>query len=216
MKRKERYNKIIEWFQKNMAFAESELHYKNPYELLVAVILSAQCTDIRVNIVTPDFFKKYPTSKLLAKANSEDVFELIRSISYPNSKTKHLITMAQMLENDFGGIVPDNIFDLQKLPGVGIKTANVVASIVYNKPVIAVDTHVFRVSHRTGLVDESDKTPEKAGKQLEKNIPEKLRAISHHWLILHGRYVCTARSPHCDDCGINKYCKYFENRLQKT
>ncbi|MDR0753846.1 MAG: endonuclease III [Prevotellaceae bacterium] len=214
MKRKERYEKIIDWFQKNMSVAESELHYGNPYELLVAVILSAQCTDIRVNIVTPDFFKKYPNSKLLAKANSEDVFELIRSISYPNSKTKHLTAMAQMLENDFGGTVPDNVSDLQKLPGVGIKTANVVASIVYGKPVIAVDTHVFRVSHRTGLADESDKTPEKVEKKLEKNIPEKLRAVSHHWLILHGRYVCTARSPHCYDCGINKYCQYFENNFQ--
>jgi endonuclease-3 len=215
MNRSERYSKIINWFQKNMAFAQSELRYKNPYELLVAVILSAQCTDVRVNMVTPDFFKKYPNYKLLAEANDEDVFQLIRSISYPNSKTKHLTAMARMLENDFGGIVPDNVHDLQKLPGVGIKTANVVASIVYNKPVIAVDTHVFRVAHRTGLVDESDKTPEKVGKHLEKNIPENLRSISHHWLILHGRYVCTARSPHCCDCGVNKYCKYFENSLKK-
>ncbi|MDR0420583.1 MAG: endonuclease III [Prevotellaceae bacterium] len=215
MKRKERYSEIINWFQKNMAVAESELHYKNPYELLVAVILSAQCTDVRVNMVTPDFFKKYPNSQLLAEANAEDVFQLIRSISYPNSKTKHLTAMARMLENDFGGAVPDNVNDLQKLPGVGIKTANVVASIVYGKPVIAVDTHVFRVAHRTGLAEESDKTPEKVGKRLENNIPEQLRAISHHWLILHGRYVCTARSPHCLDCGINRYCKYFENSLKK-
>jgi endonuclease-3 len=215
MKRKDRYDKILKWFQKNMAVAESELRYRNPYELLVAVILSAQCTDVRVNMVTPDFFKKYPTSKLLAQANDEDVFDLIRSISYPNNKTRHLIAMAQMLENNFGGTVPDDVDDLQKLPGVGRKTANVVASIVYKKPVIAVDTHVFRVAHRIGLVDESAATPEKVETQLEKNIPEKLRAISHHWLILHGRYVCTARAPKCSDCGINKYCNYFENIPQK-
>ncbi|MDR3227458.1 MAG: endonuclease III [Prevotellaceae bacterium] len=210
MKLKDKYDNIIKWFQQNMAVAESELRYKNPYELLVAVILSAQCTDVRVNMVTPNFFKKYPNSKLLAKANDEDVFDLIRSISYPNNKTKHLTAMARMLENDFGGTVPDNVDDLQKLPGVGRKTANVVASVVYKLPVIAVDTHVFRVAHRIGLVTPSATTPEKVEMQLEKNIPEKFRAISHHWLILHGRYVCTARSPHCPDCGIKKYCKYFE------
>ena len=195
-----------------MAIAESELRYKNPYELLVAVILSAQCTDVRVNIVTPALFAKYPNSKLLARANEEDVFDLIRSISYPNNKTKHLIAMAQMLENDFGGTLPDNVDDLQKLPGVGKKTANVVASIVYKKPVIAVDTHVFRVAHRTGLVNSAATTPEKVELQLEKNIPEQFRAISHHWLILHGRYVCTARAPQCSACGINKYCKEFAEK----
>ncbi|MDR2126407.1 MAG: endonuclease III [Prevotellaceae bacterium] len=215
MKQKDRYSKITGWFRSNMAFAESELRYSNAYELLVAVILSAQCTDVRVNMVTPALFKKYPSSKLLAKANIEDVFELIHSISYPNNKAKHLVAMAQMLEDDFGGLIPDSVRDLQKLPGVGIKTANVIASIVYNKPVIAVDTHVFRVAHRTGLVDESDKTPEKVEEKLERNIPEQFRAVSHHWLILHGRYVCTARSPHCSDCGISKYCKYFEDNLQR-
>ena len=210
MKLKDRYDNIIKWFSENMTIAESELHYKNPYELLVAVILSAQCTDVRVNMITPSLFKKYPNSKLLARANYEDVFGIIRSISYPNNKTKHLIAMAQMLENDFAGIIPDNVDDLQKLPGVGRKTANVIASIVYNKPVIAVDTHVFRVAHRTGLVSSLANTPEKVEMQLEKNIPEQFRAISHHWLILHGRYVCTARAPQCSACGINKYCKKFE------
>lgn len=217
MRIKDRYNSIIQWFSENMTVAESELHYKNSYELLVAVILSAQCTDIRVNMITPSLFKKYPCSKLLAKAKNEDVFDIIRSISYPNNKTKHLIAMALMLENDFGGIVPDNVDDLQKLPGVGKKTANVVASIVYKKPVIAVDTHVFRVSHRIGLVSSTATTPEKVEIQLEKNIPEQFRAISHHWLILHGRYVCTARTPQCQNCGISKYCKLFEkNNRQHT
>ena len=211
MKLKDRYENIIKWFCENMSIAESELHYKNPYELLVAVILSAQCTDVRVNIVTPVLFKKYPTAKLLAKANDEDVFDIIRSISYPNNKTKHLISMAQMLENDFAGVIPDNVEDLQKLPGVGKKTANVVASIVYKKPVIAVDTHVFRVAHRIGLVNSTATTPEKVEMQLEKNILEEFRAISHHWLILHGRYICTARAPKCNNCAINKYCKQFEN-----
>ncbi|MDR3286329.1 MAG: endonuclease III [Prevotellaceae bacterium] len=210
MKLKDKYDNIIQWFQQNMAVAESELRYKSPYELLVAVILSAQCTDVRVNMVTPALFKKYPSSKLLAKANDEDVFDIIRSISYPNNKAKHLTAMAKMLENDFGGIVPDNVDDLQKLPGVGRKTANVVASVIYKLPVIAVDTHVFRVAHRIGLVTSSATTPEKVEMQLEKNIPEKFRAISHHWLILHGRYVCTARSPHCADCGISKYCKSWK------
>jgi len=211
MKIKDRYENIINWFQENMPVAESELHYENPYQLLVAVILSAQCTDVRVNIVTPKLFKKYPTSKAMANADLEDIFTLIRSISYPNNKSKHLIGMAQMLENDFGGVVPQNVDELQKLPGVGRKTANVVASVIYNKPVIAVDTHVFRVAYRIGLVTKKATTPEKVEFQLEKNIAENLRAISHHWLILHGRYVCTARSPHCEDCGINKYCSYFHN-----
>ena len=211
MKIKERYENIINWFQKNMPVAESELHYENPYQLLVAVILSAQCTDVRVNIVTPKLFKKYPTSKAMANADLEDIFTLIRSISYPNNKSKHLIGMAQMLENDFGGVVPQNVDELQKLPGVGRKTANVVASVIYNKPVIAVDTHVFRVAHRIGLVNKKATTPEKVESQLEKNIAENLRAISHHRLILHGRYVCTARSPRCADCGINKYCSYYHN-----
>ena len=214
MKLKEKYDNIIKWFCDNMPIAESELRYKNPYELLVAVILSAQCTDVRVNMVTPAFFKKYPSAKLLAEANDRDVFDLIRSISYPNNKTKHLIAMAQMLENDFGGIVPDNVSDLQKLPGVGKKTANVIASVVYKKPVIAVDTHVFRVAHRIGLVNSAATTPEKVEMQLEENIPEQFRAISHHWLILHGRYVCIARTPQCNTCGINKYCKEFKKRIK--
>ena len=208
MTQKERYTRLIDWFKNNMAVAESELKYDDdPYKLLVAVILSAQCTDVRVNKVTPSLFKKYPTSKKLAKAKPNELFNLIRSISYPNSKTEHLIGMAQMLDNDFGGIVPDNIDELQKLPGVGRKTANVVASIIYNKPVIAVDTHVFRVAHRIGLVGNEATTPDKVEKILEINIPENNRAISHHWLILHGRYVCTARNPKCLTCGISNLCK---------
>lgn len=194
MTKAERYYNIIKWFEENVPIAESELHYDSPFHLLIAVILSAQCTDKRVNMVTPDIFVKYPDAKALASTTFEELFPLVRSISYPNSKARHLIAMAQMLSADFGGEVPSDIDDLMKLPGVGRKTANVIASIVYDKPVIAVDTHVFRVAHRLGLSDE--KTPESVGKELESHIPENRRAISHHWLILQGRYICTARAPH--------------------
>lgn len=213
MTKAERYYNIIKWFEENVPIAESELHYDSPFHLLIAVILSAQCTDKRVNMVTPDIFVKYPDAKALASTTFEELFPLVRSISYPNSKARHLIAMAQMLSADFGGEVPSDIDDLMKLPGVGRKTANVIASIVYDKPVIAVDTHVFRVAHRLGLSDE--KTPENVGKELESHIPENRRAISHHWLILQGRYICTARAPHCDKCGLTAWCREF-NKTNKT
>lgn len=213
MTKAERYYNIIKWFEENVPIAESELHYDSPFHLLIAVILSAQCTDKRVNMVTPDIFVKYPDAKALASTTFEELFPLVRSISYPNSKARHLIAMAQMLSADFGGEVPSDIDDLMRLPGVGRKTANVIASIVYDKPVIAVDTHVFRVAHRLGLSDE--KTPESVGKELESHIPENRRAISHHWLILQGRYICTARAPHCDKCGLTAWCREF-NKTNKT
>ena len=213
MTKAERYYNIIKWFEENVPIAESELHYDSPFHLLIAVILSAQCTDKRVNMVTPDIFVKYPDAKALASTTFEELFPLVRSISYPNSKARHMIAMAQMLSADFGGEVPSDIDDLMKLPGVGRKTANVIASIVYDKPVIAVDTHVFRVAHRLGLSDE--KTPESVGKELESHIPENRRAISHHWLILQGRYICTARAPHCDKCGLTAWCREF-NKANKT
>lgn len=207
MTKKERYSAIIEWFSTNVPKAESELDYRNPYELLVAVILSAQCTDKRVNMVTPKLFEQYPTPESLAAATFEDVFGLIKSISYPNNKAKHLIGMARMLVENFGSVVPSDIDALQTLPGVGRKTANVIASIVYDKPVIAVDTHVFRISRRLGL--SNGDTVEKVEAELTKNIPEHLRAISHHWLILHGRYICVARKPKCGECGLAPWCKSY-------
>lgn len=191
-----------------MPVAESELHYSTPFQLLIAVILSAQCTDRRVNIVTPPLFKRYPTPESLSKASFEDVFELIKSISFPNNKAKYLIEMAGKLVSDFNSEVPSTVEELMTLPGTGRKTANVIASIIYDKPVIAVDTHVFRVSHRIGL--SKGKTPETVEKDLEKYIPEDLRPTSHHWLILHGRYVCTARSPKCAGCGLKKFCEYYK------
>ena len=210
MNKKERFEKIIEYFSINQPVAETELHYTNAYELLVAVILSAQCTDKRVNLITPDFFKKYPTAKYLSKSTQEEVFELVRTCSYPNNKAKHLIGMAKMLVDEFNEQVPSDINFLQKLPGVGRKTANVIASVIYNKPTLAVDTHVFRVSARLGLTTNS-KTPLETEKQLIKYIPDELIPIAHHWLILHGRYVCLARKPKCDVCGIKDYCKFYEN-----
>lgn len=207
MTRKERFEKVIEYFEKERPFAETELHYGNPYELLVAVILSAQCTDKRVNMTTPAFFSAYPTAEILATALPEDIFPLIRSISYPNNKAKHLAGMARMLVNDFQNKVPDTVDELTKLPGVGRKTANVIASVVYAKPAMAVDTHVFRVSARIGLTSNA-KNPLQAEKQLVKYIPEEKLAIAHHWLILHGRYVCIARKPKCNECGIRPYCKF--------
>ncbi len=205
----ERYSGVISWFEKNMPVAESELHYRNPYELLVAVILSAQCTDKRVNMVTPAFYKSFPTAKKLAEAEIDKIYEHIKSISSPNNKAKNLKGMAVMLTERFKGVVPSDVDTLQELPGVGKKTANVVASIVYQKPVIAVDTHVFRVAKRIGLAKAASKTPLEVELQLEKNIPEHLRATSHHWLILHGRYICVARAPKCGECGISAWCKYF-------
>jgi endonuclease-3 len=214
MTRKARFDKVLNWFEKNHPVAETELLYTNPYELLVAVILSAQCTDKRVNLTTPALFLAYPTAGDLAGAAPEEIFPLIRSISYPNNKAKHLAGMARMLVNDFGGKVPSDINELQKLPGVGRKTANVIASVVYSQPALAVDTHVFRVAARLGLTVRA-KNPLQAELQLVKNIPESKRAIAHHWLILHGRYICLARNPKCNVCGLKDYCLYFEKILKK-
>jgi endonuclease III len=209
MTKKERFEKVIEYFSKHQPIAETELHYSNPYELLVAVILSAQCTDKRVNMVTPALFKAFPVPEVMAVASSDEVFQYIKSISYPNNKAKHLVGMAKMLVNDFKGVVPSDIEELQKLPGVGRKTANVIASVVYEKPAMAVDTHVFRVSARIGLTTNA-KTPLETEKQLIKYIPEDKIAIAHHWLILHGRYVCVARTPKCEICPLTQWCKYYE------
>ena len=209
MQKKERFDKIIEYFSKHHPIAETELHYRNPYELLVAVILSAQCTDKRVNMVTPVLFKEFPTAEVMAAASSDEVFQYIKSISYPNNKAKHLVGMAKMLANDFKGIVPSEIEELQKMPGVGRKTANVIASVVYDKPTMAVDTHVFRVSARLGLTINA-KTPLETEKQLVKFIPTDKIAIAHHWLILHGRYICVARNPKCEECKLKEFCKYYE------
>jgi len=213
MTKKERYAFVIDWFQKNMPDAKTELHYKDPFQLLVAVILSAQCTDKRVNLVTPDLFKKFPGPESLAKAEFEDVEPLIKSVSFANNKTRHLIGMAQMLMEKFKGKVPDNMEDLVLLPGVGRKTANVIVSVVYDKPGMAVDTHVFRVSARIGLTTNA-KNPLQAEEQLVANIPSDLLPIAHHWLILHGRYVCVARSPKCDKCGLKAACKYYKSDMK--
>ncbi|MEI6507930.1 MAG: endonuclease III [Bacteroidota bacterium] len=208
MTRKERYQYFIDYFSKHQPDAETELLYDNPYQLLVAVILSAQCTDKRVNLTTPALFKKYPTTQKLADADLAEVFELIRSISYPNNKAKHLIGMAQMLVNDFNNTVPSDLNDLMKLPGVGRKTANVISSVVYNQPAMAVDTHVFRVAARIGLTVNA-KTPLQTEEQLVKHIPEKYIAVAHHWLILHGRYTCIARTPKCNECKLSGFCKSY-------
>lgn len=210
MLKKERFEKFLDHFSKNFPEPETELNYNNPYELLVAVILSAQCTDKRVNMVTPKLFERYPSPEIMANASAEEIFELIRSISYPNNKSKHLAGMARMLINDFNGEVPEKVEDLQKLPGVGRKTANVIASVIYNQPTMAVDTHVFRVSKRIGLVSEKAKTPLEVEKELVKHIPKELIHKSHHWLILHGRYICLARNPQCNLCPLTSICKYYQ------
>lgn len=212
MRISERYEKILNWFRTNIPIAETELHYDNPYQLIVAVILSAQCTDKRVNMITPDLYRDFPTPEALAATTPEVVYEYIRSISYPNNKAKHLVGMARMLVEQFNGQVPDNLDDLLKLPGVGRKTANVVQAVAFHKPTMAVDTHVFRVSHRLGLVSEKCTTPFSVEQELVKHIPEKDIAIAHHWLILHGRYTCQARNPHCDQCGLRLWCKYYEKQ----
>lgn len=211
MKKKELYEKVIAWFQKEMPIAETELDYGTPFELLVAVILSAQCTDKRVNQITPDLLKRFPTVEKMAEAEPAEVFDYIKSCSYPNNKSKHLVGMAQMLVNEFGGIVPDDVDALQKLPGVGRKTANVIASVVFNKPAMAVDTHVFRVAARLGLTTNA-KTPLETEKQLMKYFPEELVPLGHHWLILHGRYICIARNPKCNKCGLSNLCLYFKEQ----
>ena len=213
MNRKERFEKVIEYFTQTMPVAETELEYTDPYELIVAVILSAQCTDKRVNMITPAFFKEFPDSLSLAAATQDQVFELIKSCSYPNNKAKHLLGMARTLENEFGGVVPDSMEELQLLPGVGRKTANVILSVAFQKPAMAVDTHVFRVAARIGLT-RGAKNPYETEMQLIKHIPEELIPMAHHWLILHGRYVCTARNPKCGQCGIASFC-HFVNKKGK-
>lgn len=208
MERKEAYTRIMGWFRDNAGSAESELHYDSPFHLLIAVILSAQCTDRRVNMYTPEIFRRFPDPEDLAAASFDEVYGLIKSITFPNSKAKNLIGMAGMLAEDFGSIVPDDPDVLVKLPGVGRKTANVIASIVYDRPVIAVDTHVFRVARRLGLSD--GKTVEAVEKELTENIAPETRPAAHHWLILHGRYVCTARRPKCVECGLQEFCREYK------
>ncbi len=213
MQRKERYEKFITHFTNHQPDAQTELQYSNPYELLVAVILSAQCTDERINKVTPALFERFPTAEHLAVAHFDEVFPLIRSVSYPNNKSKHLIGMAKLLVEEFKSVVPEDIKDLQKLPGVGRKTANVIASVIYEQPAMAVDTHVFRVSKRLGLVNQNAKTPLEVEKQLVKHIPDEHIRLAHHWLILHGRYVCVARKPKCEDCKLTDFCRYYEKNF---
>jgi len=204
----QRYKHIIAWFTENMPIAETELHYSDPFGLLVAVILSAQCTDKRVNMITPRLLADFPTAEVMAASSHEIIFEYIRSISYPNNKAKHLVGMAQKLVSDFGGEMPDDIDQLQTLPGVGRKTANVIASVIFNKPTMAVDTHVFRISERLGLTTNS-KSPLQTELELVKYIPADLIPKAHHWLILHGRYVCVARKPKCEECGLKDWCRYY-------
>jgi endonuclease-3 len=208
MRKSERYALVINWFEKNTPVAETELHYKTPFELIVAVILSAQCTDRRVNLVTPALFERFPDALTMSKATPEEIFSYISSVTFPNNKSKHLSLMSKELAGRFNSEVPDDPEVLQTLPGVGRKSANVIASVVFGKPLIAVDTHVFRVSRRLGL--SSGKDVLSVELELTKNIPEEKRAIAHHWLILHGRYVCLARKPKCTDCGLSAFCKYFE------
>lgn len=207
MRKKERYEHIINYFKTNQPIAETELHYENPFQLLIAVILSAQCTDKRINQITPELFKAFPTPQKLAEAEFDEVFYYIKSVSYPSNKSKHLIGMAQLLVKEFNNKIPETTEDLMKLPGVGRKTANVITSVVFNQPSMAVDTHVFRVSNRLGLTN--SKTPLQTEHQLLEFIPEEFVAIAHHWLILHGRYTCTARSPKCAICPISNYCKSY-------
>lgn len=214
MLRKERYKYFLDYFTQNFPEPETELHYSNPYELLVAVILSAQCTDKRVNMVTPKLFERFPDAESLAASNAEEVFTYIRSISYPNNKAKHLVGMARMLVEQFNSEVPSTVEELQKMPGVGRKTANVIASVIFSMPAMAVDTHVFRVSRRLGLVPLTAKTPLAVEKELVSNIPKHLIHKAHHWLILHGRYVCTARNPQCFQCPLSPFCKYFEKNVK--
>ena len=211
MQKKERFEKFINFFSKHLPEPATELKFRDPFQLLISVILSAQCTDKRVNLVTPALFNRFPTPASLSAANEEEVFPYISSISYPNNKTKHLIGMARMLMEKFDGVVPSSVDDLLKLPGVGRKTAHVIASVIFNQPVLAVDTHVFRVSKRIGLASAKANTPLKVEKELTRCIPRNLIHDAHHWLILHGRYVCIARNPQCTKCGLNHFCRYFES-----
>ena len=215
MLKKQRYEAFIQHFSENMPVAETELAYDNPFQLLVAVVLSAQCTDKRVNIVTRELFKHFPTAEHLAATHFDELFPYIRTLSYPNNKTKHLIGLGKMLLADFGGEIPSTVDELVKLPGVGRKTANVITSVIWQQPNMAVDTHVYRVSRRLGLVPLTAKTPLEVEKQLVKHLPKEHIHKAHHWLILHGRYTCLARSPKCSSCDITHLCKYFE-KMQKN
>lgn len=209
MKKKEIYDFLIAYFEQTMPEVETELHYENPFQLLVAVILSAQCTDKRVNVVTPPLFADFPTAEVMAATTPEVIYDYIRSVSYPNAKAKHLVGMAQMLMKDFSGNVPDNLDDLVRLPGVGRKTANVIQAVIFNKAAFAVDTHIFRVAHRLGLVNDKATTPYAVEKELTRNFPDEKIPRAHHWLLLHGRYVCQARRPKCEQCGLKEICKSF-------
>ncbi len=215
MTRKERFDKVIDYFLEHQPVAETELTYTTPYELLVAVILSAQCTDKRVNLITPALLSKYPTAGKLAGATVQEIYEYIKSCSYPNNKAKHLKGMAEMLVNEFNEVVPSEIEKLQQLPGIGRKSANVIASVVFKKPALAVDTHVFRVSDRIGLTRRA-RTPLEAERQLVERIPERLIPIAHHWLILHGRYICQARKPKCTECGLKAYCAFYAKNVKES
>lgn len=214
MKIGERYRGILGWFEENMAVAETELSYSDPFQLIVAVILSAQCTDKRVNIITPALFERFPDAASMARATQEEIFGLIRSCSYPNNKAKHLKGMAEMIMSRFNGVVPSSREELTELPGVGRKTANVIASVVWNSPVIAVDTHVFRVARRLGLTPGA-KTPLDVEMRLTREIPEDVRPRAHHWLLLHGRYICTARNPKCNICGLKDLCAWYGSHDRK-
>lgn len=214
MLKKERYRAFIDHFSNNMPIAETELQYESPFQLLVAVVLSAQCTDKRVNMTTPAIFENFPTAAHLAATDFDELFPYIKSISYPNNKTKHLIGLGKKLVEEFEGEVPSTVEELVKLPGVGRKTANVITSVVWNQPNMAVDTHVFRVSKRLGLVNQNAKTPLEVEKQLVKHIPKQHIHIAHHWLILHGRYVCLARKPKCSECTLTHFCRYFEKNKE--
>ena len=211
---KQKYQFLVQYFSEHNPNAASELEFNNPFELIVAVALSAQCTDKRVNIVTKELFAHYPTPEAMAQAEVSEIYELIKSVSYPNNKAAHLSGLAKMLVSDFGGEVPSTMEELTKLPGVGRKTANVILAIVYDQPAMAVDTHVFRVSHRLGIVKDAN-TPFEVEKQLTKHFPADTIPVAHHWLILHGRYVCTARNPKCDQCGIGSVCDFFKNNSEQ-
>lgn len=208
MRKSELYKRVIDYFEKSMPVAETELHFDSPFQLLVAVVLSAQCTDRRVNMVTPALFEAYPTPEAMAQASEEEIFQYIHSVSYPNSKSHHLAGLARMLVSDFGGCVPDDMEQLQRLPGVGRKTANVVEAVYFNRPAMPVDTHVFRVANRLGLTIDS-KTPLQTERELVRHIPPELLPKAHHWLILHGRYVCLARRPKCGQCGLSTVCRHY-------
>ncbi|MDQ4139298.1 MAG: endonuclease III [Bacteroidota bacterium] len=211
MRKKERYQHLIDYFTTNFPEPKTELHYKNAYELILAVVLSAQCTDKRVNLVTPALFKQFPTPQHLAAATPDDIYPIIKSISYPNNKAKHLASLGKMLVEQFNAEVPSSVAELQQLPGVGRKTANVISSVIYNQPAMAVDTHVFRVSKRLGLVTQNAHTPLEVEKQLMQGIPQHLVPKAHHWLILHGRYICVARKPKCESCALTHFCKFYQS-----